>query len=131
MLLVLDGSAALEICLAKAGSGLLAGHEAIAPPLIHSEVLSSLRGLAWRREISEDVASKAVERLETVPIRLEQPAGHLRRAWDLALALGWAKTYDAEYVALAVHHGCPLLTIDARLRRGAGHIVQIVGPTEL
>ena len=52
-------------------------------------------------------------------------------AWEVADALGWAKTYDAEYVALAQHLDCPLLTIDARLARGAGRVVSIVGPADL
>ncbi|MGH2992705.1 MAG: hypothetical protein ACRDL1_04125 [Solirubrobacterales bacterium] len=38
---------------------------------------------------------------------------------------------DAGYVALARRLECPLLTIDARLKRGAERIVEIVGPTEL
>ena len=45
--------------------------------------------------------------------------------------LGWMKTYDAEYVALARMARCRLFTVDARLRRGAGHVVQIIGPGDL
>jgi predicted nucleic acid-binding protein len=52
-------------------------------------------------------------------------------AWHVAEELGWAKTYDAEYVALARLLDCRLLTVDDRLRRGAGRLVHIVGPTEL
>jgi len=42
-----------------------------------------------------------------------------------------AVPYDAEYVALARILAAPLLTRDARLRRGAGHLATIVGPTDL
>jgi predicted nucleic acid-binding protein len=52
-------------------------------------------------------------------------------AWRLAEDLGWAKTYDAEYVALAQRLDSPLASIDARLRRGAGHVVRVRGPSEL
>jgi predicted nucleic acid-binding protein len=44
----------------------------------------------------------------------------------LTQALGWAKSYDAEYVALAQFLKCPLLTIDARLARGAAHLIEFV-----
>ena len=40
-------------------------------------------------------------------------------AWRIADELGWAKTYDAQYVALAHMLGSRLLTLDARLRRTA------------
>jgi hypothetical protein len=41
------------------------------------------------------------------------------------LDFGWAKTYDAEYVALAK------LTVDRRLRRGADRLGFVVTPAEL
>jgi hypothetical protein len=37
----------------------------------------------------------------------------------------------ARDVALAMLLGMPLLTIDARLRRGASRVVEVIGPTEL
>lgn len=58
-------------------------------------------------------------------------SGYGDAAWRLAEDLGWAKTYDAEYVALAQLVDSPLVSIDERLRRGAGHVVRILGPAEL
>ena len=52
-------------------------------------------------------------------------------AWKIADRLGWAKTYDAEYVALADLLSCRLVTLDARLRRGAQRLGFVVGPDEL
>jgi predicted nucleic acid-binding protein len=52
-------------------------------------------------------------------------------AYGIATDLGWAKTYDAEYIGLARLLGCRLVTLDARLARGAGRIAEIVAPTEL
>lgn len=49
----------------------------------------------------------------------------------MADVLGWAKTYDAEYVALAALLKCRLVTLDARLRRGANWLGLVVGPAEL
>lgn len=50
---------------------------------------------------------------------------------SVAERLGWAKTYDAQYVALAETLGCRLLTIDSRLRRGAARLIETIGPDEL
>jgi predicted nucleic acid-binding protein len=52
-------------------------------------------------------------------------------ALRIAQALGWAKSYDAEYVALAEALACPLLTIDVRLIRSAGSLVELIGPAAL
>ncbi|TMM12296.1 MAG: type II toxin-antitoxin system VapC family toxin [Actinobacteria bacterium] len=52
-------------------------------------------------------------------------------AWQLADELGWAKTYDAEYLALASLLRCQLVTIDARLHRGAARLGLVVAPTDL
>jgi len=52
-------------------------------------------------------------------------------AWRIADELGWAKTFDAEYVALAGLLGCRLVTLDARLRRGADRSGRVTSPTEL
>ena len=49
----------------------------------------------------------------------------------MARQLGWAKTFDAEYVALALLVQGRLLTRDRRLRRGASRLVIVVGPEEL
>lgn len=52
-------------------------------------------------------------------------------AWAIAAELGWAKTYDAEYVALARILRCRLVTLDASLLRAAGNLVDIVAPADL
>lgn len=70
-------------------------------------------------------------RLDTAPLA---PRDHERLgevAWQVADELGWAKTYDAEFVALARLLGCRLVTLDARLRRGADRLGLVVTPSEL
>jgi len=62
---------------------------------------------------------------------MRRPGRLAEEAWRVADELGWAKTYDAEYLALARLLRCRLLTLDGRLRRRAASLVEIVGPTEL
>lgn len=131
MRLVVDASVCLDICLAEAGWDLLAGHELSAPPLLRSELSSALRSLDWRRAVSRELVEAARRRFARAPVEFTTPDGHFERAWALAAQLGWAKTYDAEYIALAQARDVALLTIDERLQRGAAGIVAIVTPTEL
>ena len=48
--------------------------------------------------------------------------------WLLLVAAG---VLASSPPALAQLLACPLVTLDARLRRGAGHLVEIIGPAEL
>ncbi|MCA1677863.1 MAG: hypothetical protein LC777_02390, partial [Actinobacteria bacterium] len=70
-------------------------------------------------------------RLESAPVRRRSHRRLRREAWRLADELGWAKTYDAEYLALAALLGCRVVTVDGRLRRGADRLGLVVLPSEL
>ena len=87
--------------------------------------------MAWRGEALTDEARHAAESLDVAPIEARDPSSLGREAWRIADELGWAKTYDAEYVALARLLGLRLLTLDARLRRSADRLGFVVSPTEL
>jgi predicted nucleic acid-binding protein len=87
--------------------------------------------MRWRREISDQLASAAFEALLTAPIARREPQRLRREAWRIANDFGWAKTYDAEYVALASMLGCPLFTLDDRLGRVAARVVEVIGPHDL
>jgi predicted nucleic acid-binding protein len=50
-------------------------------------------------------------------IRLLGDAVLRRRAWEIAEQLGWAETYDAEYVALTQLQADAFVTLDAKLAR--------------
>jgi predicted nucleic acid-binding protein len=58
-----------------------------------------------------------------MPIRLLGDAVLRRRAWNRADRLGWAPTYDAEYVALAQLQADGFVTLDADLARSVEGIV--------
>ena len=130
-MLVLDASVAVHASLTAAGFDLFRGEELVAPPLLRSEAVSALHELAWRGEVPAPDARIALDRILGAPIRRRRPKRLAREAWKVADTLGWAKTYDAEYVALARILKCRLLTIDARLKRGASRLVEILGPADL
>lgn len=130
-MLVIDASAAVDLCLSPNGFDDFSGEDLLAPPLILSESLSALHEMRWREEIPEDMAALGLERREAMPVRIEKPSDLSREAWRIADEFGWAKTYDAEYVALAKMNQCRLVTVDGRLRRGADRLGFVVTPAEL
>jgi predicted nucleic acid-binding protein len=127
--IVADASAVIQASLSEADLESLGRYDLVAPPLLWSEATSAIHELRWRRQISADLASVALARFSQFPIRSRRPATLYREAWRIADRLGWAKTYDAEYVVLARRLECALLATDARLERGAGRIVRILVPT--
>jgi predicted nucleic acid-binding protein len=131
--LVIDASLVVEWCIAPSAPHLpeLLRDELCAPSLMWSESQSTLHERAWRNELTGDHALHACTRLDEVGVKLKTHPRLAREAWRIADELGWAKTYDAEYVALASLLGCRLVTVDARLRRGADRLGFVVGPTEL
>ena len=94
-----------------------AGHELLAPTLLRSQTLSALHEAVHRGEIQADVARDRLTRINRMSIRLLGDAVLRRRAWDVAEQLGWAETYDAEYVALTQLQADAFVTLDADLAR--------------
>ena len=118
---VVDASAVLH--LASAGVEASGAHELLAPTLLRSQTLSALHEAVQRGEIPADVARDHLTRVGRMPIRLLGDAVLRRRAWDVADRLGWASTYDAEYVALTQLQADAFVTLDADLARSVEGIV--------
>ena len=131
MTLVVDASVAVPACLSRAGFSVLRDDDLTAPALLWSECLSVLHELQWRREITSDDADAAREALDNASVRRIDHSELREEAWRIADMLSWAKTYDAEYVAAARLLGCRLVTLDARLRRGADRLGLVVTVDEL
>lgn len=128
-MLAVDASVAVDACFGRFGLGRL--RNLVAPPLLWSETRSVIHELGWRGAVTRAEAAAAHALLETLPIARRAPAGLGEEAWRIAGELGWARTYDAEYVALASLLDCRLLTIDGKLRRGADRLGLVIGPLEL
>ena len=118
---VVDAGAVLH--LASAGVEVPAKHKLLAPTLLRSQTLSALHEAVQRGELPAEVARERLTRIGRMPIRLLGDAVLRRRAWEVADQLGWASTYNAEYVALTLLQADAFVTLDAELARSVEGIV--------
>ena len=118
---VADCSAVLQ--LASEELVVPARHELLAPTLLRSQTLSVLHEAVQRGEVPADVARERLAFIGRMPIRLLGDAVLRRRAWEVADQLGWADTYDAEYVALTLLQADAFITLNTELARSVQGIV--------
>ena len=111
--------------LASAGIKVSARHKLLAPTLLRSQALSALHEAVQRGEIPADVALDRLARIGRMSIRLLGDAVLRRRAWELADQLGWASTYNAEYIALTQLQADAFVTLDMDLARSVDGIVVV------
>jgi len=128
--LVIDASVALPASASPEGFELF-DEDLVGPPLLWSEVCSVLHEAVWRRDVSEQQAKRTLDAFAGSGVRERAHRRLGETAWRIANELGYAKTYDAEYLALAELLGCRFVTLDRRLRRGADRLGFIVSPSEL
>jgi predicted nucleic acid-binding protein len=83
------------------------------------EVVSALRRLVLRGEVSEQLAARGLRDLSAGPVRRWPLDGLTERVWQLRDS---ASPYDAAYVALAEALGATLLTFDQRLASGMKNV---------
>jgi predicted nucleic acid-binding protein len=126
---VVDAGVVLR--LAGTGVELSSAHKLLAPTLLRSQTLSMLHEALRQGEIAADVAHERLRRIGRMPIRLLGDAVLRRRAWDIADELGWATTYDAEYLALTQLQADAFVTLDAKLARSARAVVTVASFDEL
>jgi len=120
---VVDTSTVLH--LASEDIEVSSAHKLLAPTLLRSQTLSALHEAVDRGAIPAEVARDRLAQIRGMKIRLLGDAVLQRRAWELADQLGWASTYDAEYVALTQLQADAFVTMDTRLARSVKGIVEI------
>lgn len=120
---VVDASVVLR--LAATEGAIADGHKLLAPTLLRSQTLSALHASVHRGELAADIARTRLGQMARLPIRLLGDAVLRRRAWDIADSLGWASTYDAEYLALTQLQADAFITLDTKLARKARGVVTV------
>lgn len=130
-MLVIDASVAIPASGSPEGFDVFGDEELFAPPLMWSEARSTIHEALGRGDVSRTYAERTVATLESGPIRARSHRRLGQVAWKLSDELGWAKTYDAEYLALAVHLDCRFVTLDGRLRMGADRLGFVIEPGEI
>ena len=122
---VVDSTAVLR--LARAHISVPRKHELLAPTLLRSQTLSALHEAVHRGDIADQEARELLTQIGPpgMKIRLLGDAVLRRVAWDLADQLGWASTYDAEYLALTRLQADAFVTLDRKLARNARGVVPL------
>ena len=120
---VLDSSVVLH--LAAERREVAPGHQLLAPTLLRSQTLSALHEAVQRGEFPAEVGRERLTYIGRMKMRLLGDAVLRKVAWEVADELGWASTYDAEYIALTKLQADALVTLDPRLARSADGLVAI------
>jgi indolepyruvate ferredoxin oxidoreductase alpha subunit len=120
---VIDSGVAIR--LARDGVEVRAGHHLVAPTLLRSQVLATLHEAVHRGELPAGDARAQLAHIGRMQIRLLGDGVLRGRAWDIATRLGWASTYDAEYLALTQLQADAFVTLDADLARCAEGVVPL------
>ena len=133
-MLVIDANLIVEVTLERLGVealNTLSDEQLVAPWLLWSEVPAALSAMTFRTEISRELGEAALGRLDSINVEPRHPANLIDEAWRTASEFGWAKTYDAEYLALAKILNCRLVTLDGPLWRRTQHLGFVITPKEL
>jgi indolepyruvate ferredoxin oxidoreductase alpha subunit len=109
--------------LAREASEVAPEHELLAPTLLRSQTLSALHEAVHTGELEEDAALERLARIQAMPIRFLGDAVLRRNAWKFADQLGWADTYDAEYIALTKLQADAFVTLNEKLARRVERVV--------
>jgi predicted nucleic acid-binding protein len=97
----------------------------LAPTLIRSQMLSLLYRAVQRGELTKQDADQQLDYVRGLRIRLLGDRVLQNVAWKIADQLGWADTFDAEYVALTQLQADALITLDSRLAHAVTDLVPV------
>lgn len=120
MLLVIDTSVIIAVIINEAHKKnlirLTKGANLIAPSSLHWEIGNAFSAMFKRKRISLEQARKALTAYRHIPIQISEIG--LDVALELSSMLN-VYAYDAYFIACALKHKSPLLTIDSGLREAA------------
>lgn len=138
MKLVVDSSAVVEVLLERTSEQTakrllgFTNEPVIAPALMWSEAMSALTMQVWKGSINADIGKSYLNYLFNAKITLQTADRFKDRAFEIARDMGWARTYDAEYCALADLEEATLVTADLRMMKSAqGRLPYIVAVADL
>ena len=126
---VIDPEVALH--LACNDVAIVGEHQLVAPTLLRSQVLSLLYQAVRRDEMTKTDAERHLDYVRRLRIRLLGDRVLHAVAWKVADQLGWADTFDAEYIALTRLQADALVTLKPALATGARDLVPIAPPEAL
>jgi predicted nucleic acid-binding protein len=86
----------------------------LAPDLLRVEFASVVWKRFRRSEIDRPTAAQILADSLQLPVEIESSEGLVGSALEIAMSTD-RSVYDCLYIALAVKHGCPLITADQRL----------------
>lgn len=126
-LVVIDASAVLALLLNRREAErlrerLARGNSLHAPHLIDLEVTQVLRRAVRQGALTAEAAAERLSDFSALRLERYAHTRLLERIWDLRDVLS---AYDAAYVTLAEVLDAPLITLDGRLSRTAGHRASI------
>jgi predicted nucleic acid-binding protein len=100
-------------------------HRLVAPTLLRSQLLSLLYQAVKRGEITKSDARRQLDYVRGLQIRLLGDRVLQGLAWKIADELGWADTFEAEYVALTRLQADAFVTLDRRLADAVRDLVTV------
>jgi predicted nucleic acid-binding protein len=111
--------------LAREDAVIRGGHQLLAPALLRSQVLSLLYQAVRHGEMTRKGAEQQLEYVRGLRIRLLGDRVLQNVAWKAAGLLGWADTFDAEYVVPTQLHADAVITLDRQLAHAVKDLVTI------
>lgn len=100
-------------------------HKLLAPTLLRSQVLAQLYAQVMQGKLTRADATRQLDYLRGLKMRLLGDRVLQRVAWDIASELGWKDTLVAEYLALTKLQADALVTASGKLARAASRIVAV------
>jgi predicted nucleic acid-binding protein len=126
---VVDASAVLHLM--RENRSVPPTHSLLAPTLVRSQLLSRLHEAVARSELDQHAAKAQLARFPELSLRLLGDSALRRRAWTIADELGWASTYDAEYIALTQLQGDAFVTLENELAQRVAGVVPLATVDDL